>query len=430
MVAEPPQLNLDMRRPSRFTSIGVTLLVPLALAVLVLWTSPNFSKISEARTAPFGGDFLQEWVGGRMVSSDQRSELYDLNRFKEIQHDASLLGFEWTSTNYYPPVYPPGYYLLFSPMGELNYRVAAVLWLLCGLSAFCATLILLYRYQSEHRKLVPVFAVCSAFFGPLLFSFVIGHKSTILLFVFTATYLLLKQKKVFLAGLCFGLIAFKPHFVIVIALAMLWQRNWQFLGGLLLSCGAWLALCLLAGFDLTVDYYQFMVGASDYVNSSGYRLEMAHSFWSFFQLLLGNTHSQLAKVLAGASCFGALFWLVRMMMEKFETGSPQFAHQFSAMILVTVLVSPHFYHYDLTILLLPCWLGATLATGQDKQRDYGLLAMIVGFGILAGLFATIALSSSVQVSCLLMVAWLFLLNQRIGRLKDASETSVDSAITA
>jgi lysylphosphatidylglycerol synthetase-like protein (DUF2156 family) len=84
------------------------------------------------------------------------------------------------------------------------------------------------------------------------------------------------------------------------------------------------------------------------------------------------------------------------------------------MVIATALLSPHFYSYDLTILLLPMLL-ALVSLGHDFKQNKFELALVVVMALLffgAGFFNTIASTIHVQLSIVLMVVTLVLLGCR------------------
>ncbi len=418
MIEQSAILTVNSPSGRWFTPLGVTLLVPVVLALIVLWTSPNFLPTThEHRSSPFGGDFLQEWIGGNIVISAEREKLYDGAFFKSLQHRPELTGFTWPNELYYPPVYPPGYYYLLSPFTNFDYRTASVIWLLISISCLVATFALLYQFYPPTRCLFPWLPLATLLFSPLLYSLGIGHKSTVLLLVFTATYLLLHHRKTYLAGVCFGVIAFKPQLLIVMLLVMLMKREWKFVCGATTSVALGWVLCLLAGLDLCFDYIQVLAGAGDFVRHNGYRFDLAHSLWSFYGGLLGESQMPVSKLLAGLSCLVCMVWLWRMFRGPLLTQSDRFVFQYSAMIIVTILVSPHFYFYDLTILWLPIALLLPLGIRSEQARP--LAAAAVGFGLLAGAFTAIAQVTSIQFSIIWFGVLLLFLDHRIRTLHSA-----------
>ena len=85
-------------------NVGVpwlTLSLPLLIAALIFFFSPNFRVIDETRTAPLGGDFLQEWIGATVLSGGQPARLYDTQYVDSMQHDPQVVGFEWPASSYF-----------------------------------------------------------------------------------------------------------------------------------------------------------------------------------------------------------------------------------------------------------------------------------------------------------------------------------------
>ena len=210
--------------------IRLLLLLPIVVVVAVFCFSPNFETAVDRET-PFGGDFIQEWIGGHLIASGHASELYDLEAFRAAQHDAELLPFTWPEESYYPAVYPPFYYLVVSPLSALDYRIATFIWGVLSALAIVITAGLLMQYYPACHKYIGCWLAIALLFTPLLTCLNIGHKSTFLLLILTATFVLLRNKRPFAAGLAFAIIAFKPHLFVVVGLTMLIKRQWWFVAG-------------------------------------------------------------------------------------------------------------------------------------------------------------------------------------------------------
>ena len=325
--------------------------------------------------------------------------------------------------------YPPFYYMLLSPLAMIPYAAASIVWLtmLCAVAGFTAYGFSRF-YPPAQTHSGKCLIACFAFY-PLLMSLNMAHKSVVLLLIFTATYLLLYHRRPFLAGVTFGCIAFKPHLAIVVGLAMLIKRQWRFVGGSMFSLAILLLLSAVAGLDLCRDYFWQCLSLGDYSQTGGYLLTESHNLTGAIALSLG--HSTLATVL-GVILSIASVWLLSVTLRgPRDFRSRRFALQFSALILVTVLLSPHFYIYDLAILLLPlallllvviegkapelkakdCDSVALSAKTTFSMLRWTCLAMFVG----AGLFTVIAERLSVQISLPIMLLLLFLMAQQANR---------------
>jgi hypothetical protein len=347
------------RRPlgsSRTTAhvVAISLLAGIFLA------SPNFRWQSGPHASPFAGDFLQEWIGGHIVRHGDYARFYDVAYAQQLEHDQQLVGYRWDATRYFPMVYPPFYYLLLAPLSCLPFSIAALLWAALLVLAY-VTAWRIFRASNliaRSEQVIWLFPL-SLLFMPLIESLTSCQKGSVLLLILTATYFLLATKRPYWAGVVFGLIAFKPQFALPMAVAMLCKREWRFVLGGLTSGGLLALLCLPLGLDVCHQYVEFSLHATDYLHNSGYDLTKSHAWYGFFALLNGGEATALVRALtlvANLATVALAGWTLR---GPLQFGSERFARQFSVLIVATVLLSPHLYTYDLTVLLLPLGLLAT-----------------------------------------------------------------------
>lgn len=326
--------------------------LPLATTIIVLCCSPNFDPTLQRGQHPLGSDFLQEWTGGHIWLSEESELLYNESHFRAVQHNSKLTGFQFDHGSWYPVVYPPFYYMLVSPFSLLPYLVSAKVWVV-GLGLISGFLLWgLTRWYEPAARNPILCAIGLVAFGPFVISLTMGHKSILLLLLFAATWLLLRQGKQVTGGLVFGLIAFKPHLILVVAAVMLWKRKWHFVAG----CGATVAmlvgLSLLAGPQLCVDYFWQCLQFSSYSQQGGYDFYSSQNIFGAVAVTLDSTGwaYQLTTLALVGAVTGAILVSFRGSL-KFD--SDRFPLQFSQLIIATILVSPHFFLYDLTIVLLP-----------------------------------------------------------------------------
>jgi hypothetical protein len=198
-------------------AVAATLLV----AGLACLASPNFHAGFDPARGPLGGDFLQEWIGGYLVRSGQAARLYDGPYVRALEHDAGLVGFDWSGQRYLPMVYPPFYYALVSPLSLLPLGAAGVVWAALMILFLAATQVLLARGLEGPGGRSAWLWPCAILFAPLVQNLTSGQKGTVLLLLFAATYVLFRRGRPFWAGVVFGLLAFKPQLTLVIGAAML-----------------------------------------------------------------------------------------------------------------------------------------------------------------------------------------------------------------
>ena len=393
----------------------------LAIAYLIL--SPNFRTDAVVRDSPLGSDFVQEWTGA-FVWLNHRSELYQPERFTAIQHDQELVGFSWPENQFYPMVYPPFYYLVLSPLTMMSYRCAMVLWVLAGALAAATSLCLWLRFRPSGMKHWGRALLFTLTFYPLLMCMSTAHKSTWLLLILTATYLLLRSGRGFAGGVVFGLITFKPHLGLLIGIAMLIKGQWRFVGGALTTVSVCLLLSVVAGWDLCHDYFWQCMSMSDYATTSGYQLDQSHSLVGAVSLLFG-AGTPLSANTVRFTAIGVLGLLAMGLWRPLKTESEPFGLQFSLLVIATVLLSPHFYIYDLTIMLLPmAIIFEYISTAKTETKNeatplprtskiHPLAACCLGLFVATGFSAQIAAATGLQITLPILFMMAFLLVRQI-----------------
>lgn len=427
------------------TAIGV-----IVLSIFV--ASPNFRSVHPDRPTVYGGDALQEWLGSRLARTEP-DRLYDQARAIQLQNDPQYVGYRTDPSKFFPMVYPPFYYVSLRPLSFLSALQAANLQLVAmGLAAMaCFWLASRVPVAEAANRWLPWVLVAGAMFMPLVKSLCMAQKSAVVLFLFTASYALFRRHRLFMSGLAAGVLAFKPQLLLPTMVLMAWHRQWRWLAGCLTSLMGLATLCLPVGWQACGEYAQFIRHAGDYVHSGGYAMYASHSLRGFFELLLPFTMTAewpikgaqtaawlaafaVAWVVASEGRGNGRTWAGRESAERggvAENSRPvRGEHEepadilFATACLVTPLVSPHFYTYDLTMLLLPMflmWKASYTAPGWQSLRWQALL-LYVGCMI----SEPIASRFGVQISVLILVevlVWLYwVLPTRVASASAISKT--------
>ncbi|MBP63689.1 MAG: hypothetical protein CMJ62_19365, partial [Planctomycetaceae bacterium] len=249
---------------------------------------------------------------------------------------------------------------------------------------------------------------------PVIENFTSSQKGSVCLLVLTATYCLMNRDRRLGAGIVFGLLVFKPQLTLVIAVTMFVKREWRFVLGMMSTATVFLSLSLCLGIDVCRQYVVFSLGAGDYLRTAGYQLVESHCLYGFFVLLTGDGDLSLARVLTAVSAAALILVLGSMLRGTLQTGTRRFAAQFAALVIATVLLSPHLFTYDLTILLLAMYLTWLLLS--HDQRPVGKLRQtLVSLSLVAyvspQLSVWLAESTSLQITVFIQAAWLIALSR-------------------
>ncbi len=324
--------------PARLANYRLPILAALAIAGCLYGFSPNFRYASGPAAGPYAGDFLQEWLGGWIVRNGDVGRFYNVEYAYGLQHDERLVGFEWNADEYLPIVYPPFYYLVVSPLSSIPLHWSAWIW--AGLMCAALTWALWLLYDGRPRpsngtrtnqldglgrpSYLPWLIPAAVLFVPVLESLSSSQKGTLCLLILTGTFTLWNRRRPLTAGMVFGLLAFKPQLVLVIAIAALWKRQWRFVAGGAMTGAVLLGLSLAMGIDVCEQYVRFALGAGEYMQTSGYDLYKSHSVWGFAALLLG-LDSGIAVKAFGLSLAGLVVWQLKKVLHgRLSPGSDRF----------------------------------------------------------------------------------------------------------
>jgi Glycosyltransferase family 87 len=359
----------------------------VALSAILLVSSPSHRWQPEKVTiAPHGNDFLQEWIGGYLILAGSANRLYDTATFEACQHDPAVTGFEWSRATYFPPVYPPPHYLLATTLAWIPYRVATILWLCllvaamlggCWVAAKHVVRIQAFSGDPLAKSLLDRWSwVAIVLFVPTIYCFIIGQKGPFWLLLFAATWALLRRQKDGWAGLVFGLLSIKPTLFFLLPLVMLRYRKWRFLAGTSVSITLlWGGAFAVLPLEVWSGFAEKLGMSSSYAAIRGYHLDWSCNLMS------------LSYISQDSGDIGLIKWFIVLPLilyglrlvafpRNFDTDHPD---RLWSLMVVTLLLSPHAYYYDLVILLVPLlWYAAV-----DPKRCVSYYLLIAASVVIA-----------------------------------------------
>ena len=202
-----------------------TLLALIELAVLVFFVAGAHGLIVPLDEKP-STDFLSFHAAGGLVAQGTPWLAYD--RVAHAAMERITFGGA-TPYNYF--FYPPVFLLICAPLARLPYLVAFYVFQAASAAALYFAVMLI------RRDVHP--AVLLAFPG-LYWALGTGQNALLTAALFAAGTAL-TDRRPWLAGLCFGALCYKPHFGLLIPVALLAGRHWRVLAGAgltVLSLGA------------------------------------------------------------------------------------------------------------------------------------------------------------------------------------------------
>jgi len=161
---------------------------------------------------PFGDDYVNYWSAAYLALHGQAKLVYDWTGFHAFQQ--SVVGEALGNYHY---SYPPVLLLLSAPLGALPYLWGWAAWTLAGWYAFYRALIV-----ASTRKVILLALATPA----ILLNTICGQNGT-----WTAALLggglVMIDRHPRLAGVLFGLLIYKPHFGLLLPIALIVGRRWQ-----------------------------------------------------------------------------------------------------------------------------------------------------------------------------------------------------------
>jgi alpha-1,2-mannosyltransferase len=378
------------RRPLIYLLVaGVAGCYAWAVVVTTFW---HPGAIGLDYDAP-GTDYMVFHTAVSLVLQGDLSTLYDPDRFTALLNRI-FHGYLSEDLAFRPWIYPPPFLLLLLPFGLLGFGLSYGLFQLATALAMLGAL----RLVAGRRALfVGVAALlCSA----ASISVVSGQSSFLIVALLTAGAGLLDRRPV-LAGIVFGLLGFKPQFVLMIPFLLLAGQAWRAAAAAAAASAAMAASCLLwLGPGVWTGW--FAVFAHSIGDADG-RWFLLGRLWgeSVYTCvyLLGAPRglAEVAQLGAILLAGGAVWRAFRRPMAA--------CLRVAVLLAASLLAAPHSGPYDLVLLVASWGLLLSHLGPRADSRDWFLgllvwLAPLLGLPVLslAGRFCpvlTLALLGSI-----------------------------------
>jgi len=367
------------------------------------WVEPNGQIV--------GRDYLAFYMAGDMVNRGQAEQLYQPAAQSEYQKRfMASISPGWSGTCLY--LNPPHYAWAMSFLARLGYGASLIVWWVLSAGCFVATVVLWRRWLSPSPwGTVVLLAVCM----PAWFqAFAGGQNSFFSLLILTAFCGLLMTGRDFAAGLVLSLLAYKFQFLILPSVLLLCTRRWRAVAGLALGGAAALVLTAgVLGLQSVHNYVTFGLQLDRLMAVEGFDVYKQQSWYGCLTLLgKGWLSPSIVGTLKTLACFATLYPLGVVWRSRWSPGSPQFALQLSALMVATLLTSPHLFHYDMLLATLPAvlWWRATRDPDIGSATTGVRIVLAAGFAWLA-ISGPVAEVAHVQLSAPLLFAWLVLVSR-------------------
>jgi hypothetical protein len=366
--------------PARATRLATASLAGTILFLLYLAITAH--GLSDYSGRPLGTDFSSFYAAGRLAGSGANP--YDPSTLHAAQQ--AIFG---NGTPYYAFAYPPIFLLLAAPLALLPYLPALLVWQGATFTLY------LWAMTALKRRFAPALPdrllyLCAAAFTAVFVNLTHGQNGFLSAALFAAALALLGTRP-FLAGLCFGLVAFKPQFGLLIPFALAAGGYWRsFLAAAVTVLALAAISAFLFGTQIWPGFFSAAANARQVIleeNGVGYAKMVSVFAW------LRLWHLPPAVAYA-AQAVAAIFVLAASVRLWRSGADPRLKG--AALCIGTLLATPFALDYDL-MLLAPAIL--LMAAYQTRNR-------IIPFGatLLFVLWAMPLFARGVAVAALMPLA--------------------------
>ena len=342
-----------------------------------------------------GADYVQFFLLGSLLNEGHADRLYDTAAIAaEAKHRiAPQMEFHPARNPYGPQVA-----LVFAPLAAVPFLPSFLLFSAISALAYSAATWVLWRHAPQLERSGAYVVLLAAACPGLLYTLRFGQISTLTLIAPALAVAALAADRRFVAGLCLGLLAYKPQLLVVVVPTLVLARDWRCLGGVLAMSAGELALgWLVAGNGGMQQYVETLRDLARRPDLVMLYPENAHSLRGFLRLLGVPTAWATGITLALIpACAWALARVWRPAGDSLM--------QVGALVTGMLLLSPHLLSYDLLLLVVPIVAMVNWAIAHDGDRR---ASRVIGLAVLLYLTpfsSLLARHTHLQLSTLILTA--------------------------
>lgn len=284
---------------------------------------------------PLGADFSQVWVAGLETLRGHPEAPFDIARHVAAQR--TEFGAE---SDVYGWHYPPFFLVPAAALALLPYLEALAVWQIGTLALYLAAILAILRGSGLSPWRVAVAALA---FPATLVNLGHGQNGFLTAALFGFGFLSLERRPL-VAGLCFGLLAYKPQFAVLLPVALLAGGHFRAALAAAATVAAMIAASLLAfGPIVWSAFAQSLAFTRQVVEQGAAGFAKIQSAFAAMRLLGGDIGA--AYAVQTTVTLAALCALVRLWRSRADEHAKA-----AATIAATLLATPYCLDYDMVAL--------------------------------------------------------------------------------
>jgi hypothetical protein len=341
-----------------------------------------------------GTDFLHFYTLGSLALEHRGEALYDMGGQAALaaQRIPAATGVR------YLPLYPPQVSMFFAPFAYLPYAQALFLWWAISALIYGECCYGIWRVCPRLRGNGATVALLALAFPGFFHLIAWGQTSALALACFTIALLCFRKQYQFAAGISLGLLVFKPQLAVAAVIVFLSLRSWQVVAGAVVSAIVEVAAGVLYyGLGPLLNWFRALRHVRDMTSALEPRPYQTHCLRTLWSMLI--PWSSIWFVLYAVSAIVVLAWTIQVWKR-----SESWELRFSALLLATVLVSPHLTVYDLVILVPGLLLLSDWLLNQRQTRSTANIEILLYLVYILPLVGFLSRWTHLQLSVLAMTA--------------------------
>ncbi len=371
-------------------------LILLAICVIAIaaWIAMSDGLI-DRNGKPLGTDFASFYAAGSLVLDGRAADVYDM-----ALHAAREQQIFGTATPYYAWLYPPIFLLLATPIALLPYGLALAVWQISSFALYLSVIgIIVRRMRIRVDAIRATWLPVAAAFPAVFINLGHGQNGFLTAGLFGAALLALAKRPV-LAGILFGVLAYKPQLALVVPIALLAAGQWRAVIAAGVTVMALVAITsLLFGPDLWIAFAASTETSRKLLLEQGdvgfAKLQSVFAAARMWGGSIPLAYAVQGLVSAAAICGTAWTW--------HSAGHRDV--KAALLVVATLLASPHVLDYDLVILALA--IAFTVSAGVESGFGDYEISVLAAAWIVPLLSRGVAGLTAVPLGLLVVLALYF-----------------------
>ena len=296
-------------------------------------------------------DFLNVYAAGKLALTGAPVSAYDWPTHKQLE--IQILGYDFKG--YYGWHYPPFYLFIAAALATLPYAVAHAGWSAISFLPFVAAV----RASTGNNA-----GYLLALAAPALVANVLVGQNGFLTAALIGFALVFLEKRPVVAGICLGLLTYKPHFGILFPVALIAAGHWR----AFVAAGVTAALLALAsvaayGFEPWLAFLRWLpVTSQAFLSEGRAEIEKMQSLFALLRTLgVAEWIAWSAQTVLSGAIAVAIWTIWRSRDHAYELKA-------AALGIGVLLATPYIYLYDMVTIAIPIALFMALGMSRGFLR--------------------------------------------------------------